>query len=913
MKKWVLIILCIAPAFLFAQTGNFFLSHFTSGNIPAGNICFDIEQDAKGIMYFATDAGVLQFDGRNWDILKGGSAVYSLQISHDGTIYWCGAKGYGKIEVDTDGFQHLKTLSDSTAFNIFQSLILNETIFFVSNEAVYILDGANTTSTIQSNASTGSFTGLFELFGAVYVNTAKEGLFKIHQQKLVQSKLPIHDNIIFSDRIDNNYILATADNKLYRCNETLTIKPINVEDQNYINSSVIVGGSWVNKHLLALATLRGGVIFINPITGRTIEIINYATGLPDNEVFALSADHHKNIWVAHEYGFTRISPFMPMRSFSHYPGLRGNLLCTYTSANSLYVGTSLGLFKLKKEDVYEELTYYVDVVPKEVKKSNEKIETNTIQQEESQKRGFLNFLRRNRRKEKEVKEANDIAATTTPNPDKKTKPTYKRVKRSEKLLRSSHYVYKKVDGINAKVTNILEVDGKIIASGLGGVYEIDDLKAKPILEEPVRFSFASQYKNILLTSTYDNEVKSLVAGSKGWQNINLLNAPDDQINFIFEGKENELWFCGLDKIYNLEITDQEIRLNKTINLPGANGEPTVGISWDNLILFVNAEGFFTFNRHTHTISKIDTLPSPKQYVAYSANILYRDQHGWKLTGKESGKGKLQLLNLFQDFRFITTDKKANDLWMISRNNELYKLFAENISSSEEAFPVFVKSITSNNRKTKAITNINLSEDHSAISFDIIQPDYVGPEAIEFRYMLKGMDNRWSEWSSNNNKVDFPYLPPGEYTLLVQSRNIFGETSDLKPLFFQVLPPYWKRPWFYAMEFAILASLVLLSFQLNNRYRIISRILSLLTIILLIEFIQTVIDSTLKFDAENPVVDFIIQVFIALMILPVEGYLRKLMFRSMDPSSKLYQFLTAKRAQTTAVSEEAEEYEATSRD
>src|SRR5690606_23184877 len=101
--------------------------------------------------------------------------------------------------------------------------------------------------------------------------------------------------------------------------------------------------------------------------------------------------------------------------------------------------------------------------------------------------------------------------------------------------------------------------------------------------------------------------------------------------------------------------------------------------------------------------------------------------------------------------------------------------------------------------------------------------------------------------------------------------------------------YWKRPLFYAMEFSVFAMLVLLSFRLSTRFRIISRLLSLLTIILLIEFIQTAINATFVTE-ESPVIDFFIQVVVAFMILPVEGYLRNLMLRSLDASGKFYKFL-----------------------
>jgi len=82
--------------------------------------------------------------------------------------------------------------------------------------------------------------------------------------------------------------------------------------------------------------------------------------------------------------------------------------------------------------------------------------------------------------------------------------------------------------------------------------------------------------------------------------------------------------------------------------------------------------------------------------------------------------------------------------------------------------------------------------------------------------------------------------------------------------------------------------VLLSLRLSSKYLLVSRILSLLTIILLIQFIQTAASAT--FSSKSPVIDFIIQVFIAFLILPVEGYLRKLMFKSSGNSSGIRQLI-----------------------
>jgi hypothetical protein len=203
--------------------------------------------------------------------------------------------------------------------------------------------------------------------------------------------------------------------------------------------------------------------------------------------------------------------------------------------------------------------------------------------------------------------------------------------------------------------------------------------------------------------------------------------------------------------------------------------------------------------------------------------------------------------------------------------------------------LFLKSIVNQDKKVIEKHDINMDQEHSSVLFTIVQPDYINPAGIEFRYRLKGMNDNWTDWSTNNNQITFNFLPTGDYVLEAQAKNIFGRISELEPISFEVLPPYWRRSWFYALEFSIIASLVILSFRLSTRFRIVSRLLSLLTIILLIEFIQTAIGATISTE-NSPVIDFLIQVVVALLVLPVEGYLRNLMLRSLDSSGKFYQFI-----------------------
>jgi hypothetical protein len=895
-------LMCFCAISVCAQNGSYFLSHHAPSEENFDNVCFDMAQDKNGIMYYAMKAGVLEFDGREWDLIPGAGAVYALHRNDAGEIFWVGAKGFGKIGLNKNGFKEIQYLSDSTVTNVFQTLAIGQQVYFLSeNKIFHYRGGKGKAALLISGNSQGMFTGMFELFGIVYVQTERNTIFKIEDNRLVYVNLNFSGNVLFHSRLADTYLIGTSDNRVYSCSKDLVFRQVTIQDQPYADANVIISGAWVNKNLLALGTLRGGVMLVDPATGKRDQVIDYSTGLPDNEVFSLMVDAHQNIWIAHEYGFTQISPAMPFRSFSYYSGLKGNLLCVYSYRDNVYVGTSLGLYKLDTEEIYDEIVTYVDaeVPPRNASNITGQrdpaagTQPPQVQEETpSKRRGFFNFLRRSREKEKAGDDdpiaSRDKAGEGTENSDKEEIP--RKEKRVDTVLRSSQHIYKKVEGIDAKISHLVELDGKLIAAGLEGIFEISNLRAKAIMHAPMRYVHSSDKLKSIIASTYNDEIWSLQPTDTGWVQLNLINGLADQIDYIFEGAENEWWLCGLDRIYQLQLNSEGIQRLQTILLSNPNFERTVGLRYNDRIVFVNTDGFYQFERSRNTLVRIDSLEKPFQYFPVDGHILYRDYHRWNMFGAAESGNNLQLLNLFQNLRFITTAENPNNLWMIRGSNELLNFNGEDIPSIQSKFPLFLKSIQNNSVKIADFSHIEIDQISSAVTFEVVQPDFINSKSIEFRYFLEGMHDEWSDWSSANNKINFPYLPIGEYNLRVQARNIFGKISELRPVAFEVIPPYWKRSWFYALEFLVFASLVILSFRLSTRYRIISRFLSLITIILLIEFIQTVIGSSIISD-DTPVIEFIIQFVVAIVILPVEGFLRNLMLRSLDSTSKFYNFIS----------------------
>ena len=100
-------------------------------------------------------------------------------------------------------------------------------------------------------------------------------------------------------------------------------------------------------------------------------------------------------------------------------------------------------------------------------------------------------------------------------------------------------------------------------------------------------------------------------------------------------------------------------------------------------------------------------------------------------------------------------------------------------------------------------NFKHSENDLVVYFDIL--NYTNPAKDRFRYMLKGYDKDWNPWSEGRRAV-YTNLPPGDYTLCVESYNLrtLTQAGPLN-LEFTILRPWW-RIWYLN----VLALLILLT-------------------------------------------------------------------------------------------------------
>ncbi|MBS1486213.1 MAG: hypothetical protein JST43_01395 [Bacteroidetes bacterium] len=838
MSKKIFFFFCLLAQAAWSQSGDYFLTHFAPPDERISNLTFGMVQDTKGILYFANKSGVLEFDGRNWNLINTQGPVYTV-ASWQNELFVGGFFGFGKLISDAGNSKSYVSLSKDqpAAAQVFSSITNNGKIYFANSHSIFVLLPASgkVESVIQSQDE---LSGLLEIIGNIYVKTDR-GLLKIQDGKLVAPTFPWIDNlsIDFSSSFQNYTLLSVSGGRFFLASPTGLVE-IKVAAQDYLNQNGAVNAAWLSEELVAIGTLRGGVVFINPQTGETKEITNFYTGLPDNEVYAVMADHSQGLWVAHDYGFTRIAPFLPFRSYTHYTGLEGNLLCAKTFEGQTYVGTTLGLFVLTKQEITEEVLS--DEAGPSVK-------------DEKVRKGIFPFL----------KKKNKVSKT-------EIAPTIKQA------VKSTNYVYKKISGIEGKVFRLLETDGQLLAGGNFGVASVAGTKVSIITHDPVRAIFKSASISQLLAGTQDDKIKSFKLEGSNWKETKLLDTLNEYVSYIFEDKLENIWLCGRTKTVKIETVDGQITDIENVAFSNPTIDESVGLAYGSEVYMAAGGSFHRYVLKENRFEKYDSLPGTKKYFASAGYFWYFDGHRWRTVDQRMQASlKLEWLSLFSNIRFISPADRDN-LWVITSNNELYKFSPTTITKELRTYPLFLKEVRGQQNRFLPNRSIKVSQLESTVAFEFMQPGYLGAKAVEYRYRVKGLSSDWTNWSASNNIVNFSYLPSGKYKVNVQTRDLMGKITNTEEIVLEVEPPYWKQPWFYLLEVILFGGMVFLSIRLssgNPKYRLISQLLSLLTIVMIIQFVQAAANTSFSVK-DSPVLDFFLQVAIALLILPAENFLRK---------------------------------------
>jgi serine phosphatase RsbU (regulator of sigma subunit) len=313
-----------------------------------------LTQSAAGILYSASNNGVIEYDGFKWKFLPvvNGKWVYSLATDSSNVMYAGSEGNFGYFQKDEKGRLSYVSLSDSLLkeedkffTRIWRIFAGTDRIYFQSNEAIFVYDHKTLKTLYPLNGT--SFHLASFANNTLYVRERQKGLMKCVNDQLVL----IPNSQLFAEygvfamlpfQSDKSKILVVTKEKgLYTYNSKTDefSEFITPENSVWYNANLI-GGIRLRNGWFALNSESFGTIVLNE-SGTILHYINNAIGLQDDNVVAQLEDRSGNLWLALNKGLSKADITSPLQS---YTNLQGSIYNAVRYKNTVYLATSNGLF-----------------------------------------------------------------------------------------------------------------------------------------------------------------------------------------------------------------------------------------------------------------------------------------------------------------------------------------------------------------------------------------------------------------------------------------------------------------------------------------------------------------------------------------------------------------------------------------
>ncbi|WP_428655871.1 two-component regulator propeller domain-containing protein [Runella sp.] len=144
---------------------------------------------------------------------------------------------------------------------------------------------------------------------------------------------------------------------------------------------------------------------------------------------------------------------------------------------------------------------------------------------------------------------------------------------------------------------------------------------------------------------------------------------------------------------------------------------------------------------------------------------------------------------------------------------------EGFQQSTSRSPVAITDVKIMNESVNFADQPELVINHkdNFVSFEFAALDFTAPQKNQYAYQLEGVDKHWI-YSGNRHFVSYSQLPAGEYTFKVKASNSDGVWNE-KPatLRLVVTAPFWAKSWFGYLAIAMGVIVLILFFTNRIRY------------------------------------------------------------------------------------------------
>ncbi len=321
------------------------IRNFNRETTGGGAQNWDIAQDAAGVMFFANNGGVLEFDSRTWTVHRSENASSVRSVLFDaagGKLYYGASDELGILQQEGSRISQraIPEASNTSAAEIWDIHTFGEGILFRDAGHFYRFNHMDTPVMIDAG---GRISCSARIGGNILAAIQGKGIFSYNGERF--SLLPGTDalkdcNIRAIVEAGPDVIIVTESDGLFQYAD-LSVSSAPLLGKNFPQDIFCAAAG---DTYFAVGTISEGIFIRNIRTGEILHLDN-GSGLQKNTVLSLAFDRDGNLWAGLDNGIDCICLNAPdWRVFG--PGDNyGTGYASATFGGAHYFGTNQGLFR----------------------------------------------------------------------------------------------------------------------------------------------------------------------------------------------------------------------------------------------------------------------------------------------------------------------------------------------------------------------------------------------------------------------------------------------------------------------------------------------------------------------------------------------------------------------------------------
>ncbi len=331
------------------------LQNYLPGNYQDKGKIWDMNSAPNGIVYFASDGGLLEYDGKTWKSFKGSIGfTRSVLVVSDSVIFTGSDLDFGVwhrnkyMEFEYTSLYPFKEDAFDISEEFWQIYQWQDDILFVSSRNVYVYQNEQ----LVKIAAPSSFSGSFMYNDQVYFVDETQGLFVFDDfsiQKVMDFPQQFDPEITGLYPHEDQWVLVTRDLGLYVfANGVLT--PLNNQLSKELRAAKVFSFEQIDENRFAFGTVLKG-LYIADKDGNIIHYVNRQKGLPSNTVLSMHYSAAGKLWMGMDYGISVLDMQNNFTFFYDYLGDYGTAHTALLKDNTFYLGTNQGLYRSEWDEL----------------------------------------------------------------------------------------------------------------------------------------------------------------------------------------------------------------------------------------------------------------------------------------------------------------------------------------------------------------------------------------------------------------------------------------------------------------------------------------------------------------------------------------------------------------------------------